>query len=87
MKTLSEKLNALSDYEKCIIFSAMHFATTLVVAANGNRIPAPVHRKAWAKLERLGVFAKTSRISVTPEVVAWVNDNHMSIPSHLYPTM
>ena len=80
-------LENLTDFEKCILFAAHTAGTTLVVTASRQRIPAPVHRKAVMKLEKLGVFAKSRRIALADWAAKWVDENHACIPSNIYPHM
>ena len=69
----------LSDYEKAILLYAHIVGTTFVRRSDGARIPAPVHRAASAKLERLGAFSDTKGIALSASAAAWVNANHRSI--------
>ncbi|MEB0033254.1 hypothetical protein QN372_21210 [Undibacterium sp. RTI2.1] len=83
----SSLLSELSDYEKCILFGARTAQSTLVASKSGEKIPAPVHRNATLKLEKLGLFKNTQRIALTDWAAKWVDDHQLSIPSHLYPAM
>lgn len=87
MGDITSQLAGLTDYEKCIMFAARTAGTTLVVTARRKKIPAPVHRKAVRKLEKLGVFSKSQRISLEDWAAKWVDENHASIPSYIYPHM